>query len=1427
MKLKSWVWMFFLVLLLASYAQAALVVHLQSPYRNDAVMGNEAVYTYHITGEVTSWNADFSTASQTRMTSEGNHWYSFTWNKSLSDYPNGGGFKISVCSDTADVSRSYNNHCDVWEPSDAFSFKLLFQEESEIWLYTDTPKSYRVSVVPPGSKLVWFKSPWGNKALPQIIFGTDSVMMRFAFDDKSTCGWFYGAITPTMIKRNPSGTAHFIRFMTPHMSFPASGQVDFSGIFKSRDTAFVDGVAGNVKPLEKMSSLGECFDSTRTLHVYNPWRTNTTYRDSALYISVGNNIANNPVAMDASGEFKYWWHYDFQAGSVKPADWNSTSARVNFYSAKISEKQKRFWDIDEWQDVNQIRPTIASFFPKGIYETWVYTTSSGNMEKIYSPLEEKVVRLLSPWDNMSPVMIVEGDTIKMGPFSPDTCGWYQGVTYKHVDSWDLYFRQAFGFEYFSRDGIGETPGELISLDSIFGVSDTAWITSIPFRISTAYPKVLGICPSMKISALVVDWAGEAFHDSIDVDFGNIYDGNEYTTVTVGDSVYKTCQAPNAVLYDGVATGMVLDTLVNGLPARVDASVYPWRQCSAAHEIEKWFVPQVVGKDASGKEYTNGVCRDIDLTLDEEGFWLADISESNEEGGFFPIDDLQYLDSNKTVLNPKFDWDDKLNRNGKKHNYSFAMKISAQFKYVKGQYFEFRGDDDVWVFINNHLVVDIGGCHNPAERAVDLDTLHLVEGEEYPFHIFFSERNANGSNFKMRTSINLQTQRTYFSKKKENAGGSVEYEFHQLLIDKSISCDVSSVQSARDQLAQSVFVLKGGSLPVGGITIDTTGWIYGGIFINEDRAGFSLDTSAFVNSRALAPGKYALYCYLATDRSQYQVITFTVPEYPLPDIAFIDVFHVTDSVYLNPDGYTIRGDVMGLDGGKNDTLLAHVTYPDTVPLKIALLFGSTVCGDMDRGAGINCVQELNLNTKFPISFLDKNNQRITSITIDSSGYASFYVVGDSAMVDASFTIEGSGVGNVLAWKNIHFKEPPVPFVLKASMYDYNGDGIPDSLLIPFSKPFDKVVPDTLSWQFGGKEMHTTAGMDVIWPLVSKDSVITLFDPKGLRKDVYTGEDDQAYQGSLVYHYTYNDEETGEEVRLTMNSPILDKVGPVIIGATVKTVSDDISLVEISLSEGVNRDSIDGMGAFIFYRDTLNFMDSLIISKYDMPKQNVVRLYFRRSETGALPAVGDFVRIVPGELLDLSGNVAHVGNPKVRIVGEQRIEIKSPGNVSIALDTEPWSHKETIVPILVPSRKSVRDIVDSLGMPGLLLDFDIGELATSMIMSLPSGANRDSALALIRIVWDGYYFTHLGNFVNNESGKILCNDKKVFYNESDPDKSNCYDNPGKIFFEWNAMSDKGRQVMTGPYIAKMRVKISSGREKVGDKDGTYTMGIRRKR
>lgn len=1425
--MKHWVWIVYAIFFLSVAANATLTLHIQSPWRNDA--SKDGFFLHILGGAGGGYNPTFGAGSSTITTDEGDGWFSYTWNKNVSDFQDWESFTVSIYPNTADGNYN-NNNGEQWKAGGEFKMGTLFGTDVEVWLYTDpSDKSYTKSFVAPGSKMVWFKSPWGNKALPQMIFGNDSVMMRYAIDDKSSCGWFYGAVSPAVIKRNPVQTAHFIRLNTPYLSFPASGTVELADYFAVMDTLFIDGTGASPVITEKFGTLGECFDSTRVLHIYHPWRTNSTFKDSTVYITIGNNIINNPVATEKDA-YPYWFHYDFEPAMVNSTNWNSTMAQFNIYRRQ-----------NEWPQVTYFpegkRPLASRLFPTGVYETWLFTNSDGELDLSFSPLEPKTIRLMSPWDNMSPSMIVAGELVRMGPISAspfdssqsDTCGWYQGTYYKHADDWSVQFRQSFGTDFYSLEGLmgeGKEAGTPISLDSMVALYDTVWVYPYPLsssmpKFSEAFPGRLGICPTMKISAMILDWAGESYGDAIDIDFGGIYGGNEYTTVVHNGSEYKTC--------GGHVLGMVQDTLSElGLPLRVDSLAFPWEQCSAGREIDKWFIPEVLATDpATGREYTNATCRDIDLVLDAEGFWLADVTESPNgcndpvNPGFYPIDDFQYLDSARTIKNPKFDWDIQ----GCKHNYSFSMKINAQFKYVKGQFFEFRGDDDVWVFINNRLVVDIGGCHSPVEGAVDLDTLGLTEGKEYPFLIFFSERNATGSNFKMRTSINLQTQKTYFPVEKSNSKGIIEYELMQLLIDESLSCDVSSVSKIDTTYAQSIFRLVGGGLPADGVLLEP-GLNYGGILISENMAGFTIDTSAFVNSRTLSPGKYILICYLAADESQYQMIPFTVPEYPLPDIAFVDVFHVTDSAYFDPAGYTLRGDVMGLNDGKNDTLLAHVTYPDTVPIRIVLLFGTTPCGQMAAGADINCVQELNLNTKFPLSFLDKNNQRVTTISTDSTGYASFYVVGDSAMVDAFFKIESDGVNNALVWKDIHFKEPPVPFAQRARMYDVTGDGIPDSLVIPFSKPFDDVVPDTISWAFGGTEFHSTAGQENIWPLVVMDSVITLYNPDGLRKDAFTGLSDQIYSGSLLYHYTYTDEESGEEVKLSMNTLIEDKVAPIVLSAVIEPVSEDLSSLTINLSEGTGDNTIDGKTAFIFYRDSAIFMDSLYITKFSMnPQGNVFRLYFQRTAQTTLPEVGDYVRLLPGELKDRSENAAHVNNPKVRIVGEQRTEIKAPGVVTISSNPEVWPHQESIVPMVVPTNKSLQDIIDSVGMPGLLLSYNIGELATTLLMDLPSGANKDSALALIRIKWEGYYFSHLGNFVNKASGTIACNDKTVFYNASNPELSNCYDNPGNLFFEWNARSEKGRVVGTGAYITKMKVKITSGPEKAGSSDDTYTIGIRR--
>jgi fibro-slime domain-containing protein len=86
------------------------------------------------------------------------------------------------------------------------------------------------------------------------------------------------------------------------------------------------------------------------------------------------------------------------------------------------------------------------------------------------------------------------------------------------------------------------------------------------------------------------------------------------------------------------------------------------------------------------------------------------------------------------------------------NYHFTLEMHQTFTYALGQQFAFLGDDDIWVFINNQLVIDIGGIHPARPGFVDLDTLGLTPGNNYKFDLFYAERHTSESNFKAETSI---------------------------------------------------------------------------------------------------------------------------------------------------------------------------------------------------------------------------------------------------------------------------------------------------------------------------------------------------------------------------------------------------------------------------------------------------------------------------------------------------------------------------------------------------------------------------------------------------------------------------------------------------------------------------------------------------
>lgn len=189
-----------------------------------------------------------------------------------------------------------------------------------------------------------------------------------------------------------------------------------------------------------------------------------------------------------------------------------------------------------------------------------------------------------------------------------------------------------------------------------------------------------------------------------------------------------------------------------------------------------------------------------LESDEAGNFSVDYTSWNEELaetmpeplGFFPLDDLLY------------------GNEGSVHNYLFSAEIHTQFTYYEGATFSFTGDDDVWVYIDDTLVVDLGGVHSAEDAHISLDelvadgTLDITPGEVVNFDFFFMERMPSESNMLIQTNFDFVV---------ETEGSRIQAKGTPLLQGlQSASAILEPVPSDK----RTLVVLTDGALDMGGI-----------------------------------------------------------------------------------------------------------------------------------------------------------------------------------------------------------------------------------------------------------------------------------------------------------------------------------------------------------------------------------------------------------------------------------------------------------------------------------------------------------------------------------------------------------------------------------------------------------------------------------
>lgn len=1049
---------------------------------------------------------------------------------------------------------------------------------------------------------------------------------------------------------------------------------------------------------------------------------------------------------------------------------------------------------------------------QGKTEMWIVVDPAGPVTAPPIVMFEapKTINILNPWPTTAP-RIVSGTKTRAMSTTPGHCGWFTSLMLDPTMA-KIHFQEVNDADHYGTGGYGSTAD--YDLTALFAArGSNLWLNTESNTWSPAWPNVDGECQYMMAATVR--------------DFSSQHPDFEFPGLT-GDFLLK---------------GMVQPALgADRKPVRSATASKP--PVTFTH-FDAWWKTDSTNANPALRSYES--CTDIPMSKSSDGLWEYDsYRDSPVDHGFWPVEGALNRNPSEAmascyVMPPPDSTNWKTN--GPKRNGNYCMESHATFIYQKGQRFAFRGDDDVWVFIDDKLVVDLGGVHTPKSDSIDLDKISppLVPGKEYKWDFFYCDRQPCGSSLRVKTSIFFRQQRSLFKEEIPGATGLVRFKIRKREGGKGSCSSIDTATKVVDPPALTYQLLDGNGKVLETLT---EGVSHGGITLKTPDV--TIDTNKLTG---LTPGPYRLAIFEPANEKVRVEIPFRMPARNL--VEFEPPYTGTA-----PVGTLVM--VVAANREKGALVAAAEKYVPVLPA------GLEVYGDAGRTVKIAAGTQLTTEatgydtlwvTGSATATADKTY--ILSIPLSSKDVSLTFIVPKNRVeFEAPFTrdtLVGSVVALDLANKEagaVVAKAQPYSLVIPpglkvfadAALATPIASGAPlataaDGRARIFATadstdPVDKTyvleiagTPQKMSLTFRMPPLDLpkalTAGIwdddgDGIGDRIEAayDRDISAGPPKGAAYkwpgsaaavNVPAGDLAKGVSGkTLVLRGKFTPEvlTTGTGTFLSTYAarkadsvqtlPLDDHIGPIIRSAEISLGKTEDTL-RIRFSEAIGGSVPTGAPAAWFGLKRMasgaveNVAPVSAIWKDD--RHEVALIY--ANVAADVPRAGNLIRIEDGAglIADERGNRAGPASRFRAITGGKRSEIHTITYRAIAPDGALLADKP-VAPSLQPANAVVAEVVERTGRMGHLIKADLGGYAIKDDFT-------DVPASQVSLEYHASYFTNAGVPVAEEKRTVGCTDALF--------SGDCVANRGFVFVGWNYTSRNGAKVGTGAYVARIRYAV----------------------